>query len=99
MVRSNESGSSAENAAPITTVGSTNAAVISPSSSRRPANRNRANTYAGARPTTSVSAVLHDRLPEREPRRPRHVRRRPSMSPTSSNGRRPCASSVTNGHT
>ena len=97
MLRSSESGSSAENAAPITTVGSTNAAVRSPSNNRRPANRNRASTYAGAMPTMSVSAVLtvachvvnHNTS---------HVRRRPNTSPTSSNAT-PLASSVTNGAT
>ncbi len=56
-VRSTESGSSARKAAPITTVGSTNIAVSSPSSTLRPAKSNRATTYAGINPTATVIAV------------------------------------------
>ncbi len=45
-------------AAPITTVGSTKAAVNRPFSRRRPGNRNRAKTKAGNSPAMTVRSVL-----------------------------------------
>src|SRR5512134_2920225 len=45
------------NAAPTTTVGSTNATSVATRSSDRPGNRNRASRYAAGSPATSVSAV------------------------------------------
>ena len=56
-VRSSESGSSARNAAPITTVGSTNIAVSTPTITVRPWTSNRASTYAGASPIAIVATV------------------------------------------
>ena len=53
-------GAGPSTAAPITTVGSTNADASSAPSSRRPGNAKRASTYAGASPTTTVSTVLSD---------------------------------------
>ena len=57
-LRSSEFGSTATIAAPTTTVGSTNTAVRALMKARRPGKLNREVAQVGARPSTSVSAVL-----------------------------------------
>ena len=96
MVRLKESGTRASTAAPITTVGSTNSAVISPSSSVRPRKAYRANTYAGARPTTMVRTVETTAC-QSVNHTTRHVRDDESVSATTSPSTA-VVSSVTNGH-
>ena len=89
-----DSGSSARNAVPTTTVGSTNGTVSSATIARRPPKESRLVTYAAGMPTSRVSPVLSTACSVVK-RSTCHVT--DDVSTASPAGERPRASTVTRG--